>query len=171
MTTTNEPTASEQADGQLLVGRRAVLQGTATIAGVGAVGALLAACGDGDNGNASTATQDPEQELPQEQAPGATTSAGIVIAAAEVPVGGGTVTIVDDRKVVVTQPTSGEFFGFSAVCPHQGCAVNNVADGRINCPCHNSAFDASTGAVLQGPATAPLAVIAVREEGDDIVFA
>jgi Rieske Fe-S protein len=93
------------------------------------------------------------------------------VAAGEVPVGGGAVTIVGDRKVVVTQPSEGTYQGFSAVCPHQGCTVSGVQDGAITCPCHASRFDVTTGAVLQGPAAAPLASIPVALEGDDIVFA
>jgi nitrite reductase/ring-hydroxylating ferredoxin subunit len=93
------------------------------------------------------------------------------VAAADVPVGGGTITTVGDRKVVVTQPEAGTFVGFSAVCPHQGCSVGSVEADAIICPCHNSRFDPRTGAVLQGPAAAPLGAIPVAQQGDDIVFA
>ncbi|MFB7293483.1 Rieske (2Fe-2S) protein, partial [Actinacidiphila glaucinigra] len=60
----------------------------------------------------------------------------VLVKAADVPVGGGTV--IADKKVVVTQPTAGEFKAFSAVCTHEGCLVNTVSDGTINCPCHGS---------------------------------
>src|SRR5690349_15478085 len=39
----------------------------------------------------------------------------------DVPVGGGV--IVDERNVVVTQPTAGQFKAFTAICTHQGCTV------------------------------------------------
>lgn len=61
----------------------------------------------------------------------------------EVPVGGGT--IYDAKKVVVTQPTAGEFKAFDTTCTHQGCPVTSVSDGHIVCPCHGSRFDISTG--------------------------
>ncbi len=77
-----------------------------------------------------------------------------VVKAADVPVGGGTVD--DALRVVVTQPTAGDYKAFSAVCTHQGCLVGGVQGGAIVCPCHGSQFDIATGAVLQGPATAPL---------------
>jgi Rieske Fe-S protein len=72
-----------------------------------------------------------------------------------VPVGGGTV--FPDQSVVVTQPTPGEFRAFSAICTHQGCTVNAVSGGTINCPCHGSKFNITDGSVAAGPAKAPLA--------------
>ena len=82
-------------------------------------------------------------------------SDGSVLAAvADVPVGGGVV--LTDRDVVVTQPVSGTFKAFSATCTHQGCAVSEVANGTINCPCHGRRFAVADGSVTAGPATTPL---------------
>ena len=75
--------------------------------------------------------------------------------AADIPVGGGMV--YTDAKVVVTQPTKGNYKAFSAVCTHVGCLCNQVADGTINCPCHGAKFKITDGSVVTGPATAPLA--------------
>ncbi len=75
--------------------------------------------------------------------------------AAEVPVGGGKVFTA--AKVVVTQPTKGEYKAFSAVCTHVGCLCNQVADGTINCPCHGAKFKISDGSVVTGPAPTALA--------------
>ena len=73
---------------------------------------------------------------------------------ADVPIGGGVV--LADRDVVVTQPVSGTFEAFSATCTHQSCAVREVANGTINCPCHGSRFAVADGSVTAGPATTPL---------------
>jgi Rieske Fe-S protein len=74
--------------------------------------------------------------------------------AREVPVGGGK--IFAAARVVVTQPAAGQYRGFSAVCTHVGCIVNQVAHGTIDCPCHGSEFKITNGAVVTGPAPSPL---------------
>jgi Rieske Fe-S protein len=91
--------------------------------------------------------------------PPAATGGRMLVAVDLVPVGGGLV--IGKEKVVVTQPAPDDVRAFSAVCTHQGCTVDTVADGTIDCPCHGSRFDASTGAVRHGPATRPLAPVAV----------
>jgi len=75
-------------------------------------------------------------------------------AASDIPVGGGA--IYAAAKVVVTQPASGQYHAFSAVCTHVGCVVNKVANGTIDCPCHGSQFRITDGAVAAGPAPSPL---------------
>jgi Rieske Fe-S protein len=77
-----------------------------------------------------------------------------LVAVDAVPAGGGV--IVRNARVVVTKDASGGIHGFSAVCTHQGCIVSSVRRGRIECPCHGSQFDATTGKVLAGPAPAAL---------------
>jgi Rieske Fe-S protein len=83
---------------------------------------------------------------------------------ADVPVGSGV--ILND--IVLTQPTSGVFKGFSTVCPHAGCNVSKIEDGNIVCPCHGSRFSLE-GAVVKGPAKGPLETKAVSVQGDSIV--
>jgi Rieske Fe-S protein len=134
--------------------RRTVL----TSVGIGGVGAVvLSGCGaaeDAVDGAASSASD------------AATKAVKDAVSAATIPVGGGKV--LTDQKVVVTQPTSGEFKAFSAVCTHQACVVSGVADGTINCACHGSKFDIATGAVKQGPATSPLPEKSVTVDGDGL---
>jgi Rieske Fe-S protein len=74
--------------------------------------------------------------------------------ASDIPVGGGA--IYTAAKVVVTQPASGQYKAFSAVCTHVGCIVNKVTNGTIDCPCHGSEFKITNGAVVTGPAPSPL---------------
>ncbi len=74
--------------------------------------------------------------------------------AADVPVGGGKV--YRDQKIVVTQPTAGQYKAFSARCTHAGCIVDQVQKAQIQCPCHGSRFAIADGSVQDGPAPSPL---------------
>jgi Rieske Fe-S protein len=89
-------------------------------------------------------------------------------AATDIPVGGGA--IYTAAKVVVTQPASGQYKAFSAVCTHVGCIVNKVANGTIDCPCHGSEFTITNGAVVTGPAMAPLAARQVKIVGGQVIL-
>ncbi len=134
--------------------------------------AVLAACGSGDDSaspdtteSEATATDEPDAAAGDEGAGGSEA----LVSAAEVPVGSGV--IVGAARVVVTQPTEGEFKGFSSTCTHQGCQVSSVDGDTITCACHNSTFSVSDGSVLGGPATAPLPEVAVAVDGDQVVSA
>jgi Rieske Fe-S protein len=122
--------------------------------GLGALGvaAALAGCAGSDDGD------DEEVE-----------SGAELTTTDQVPVGGGIV--LTDAKVVVTQPTGGDFLAFTAVCTHQQLLVTSVEDGGIHCSNHGSAYDAATGDVTQGPAPAALASVAITVDGDKILKA
>ena len=89
--------------------------------------------------------------------------------ASEITVGGGKV--FSAAKVVVTQPSSGEYKGFSAVCTHMQCIVDQVADGTIDCPCHGSKFSIKDGSVVSGPAPSPLPAASVTVSGGQVMLA
>ncbi len=73
-------------------------------------------------------------------------------------------------EVVVTQPAAGDFKGFSSKCTHKGCAVNKIADGTIDCPCHGSKFNLD-GTVATRPGDAnPWRLRAISVNGDSIVL-
>src|SRR5918994_4238548 len=84
---------------------------------------------------------------------GGSGTGGLSAAKADIPVGGGK--IFPDAQAVVTQPKSGEFKAFTAVCTHQMCIVAEVAE-TINCNCHGSKFSITDGSVVTGPAPSPL---------------
>ncbi|MFC9060368.1 Rieske (2Fe-2S) protein [Streptomyces sp. NPDC057074] len=142
------------------------------VAAAGAAGltAVLAACGGSDE-DASSDTGSASSGSPSAEAGGGEEAgAGAALAAtADIPEGGGTV--FADQKVVVTQPSKGEFKAFSATCTHQGCAVKSVSDGVINCPCHNSNFSITDGSVQSGPAPKPLPAVQITVSGDSIQLA
>jgi len=88
---------------------------------------------------------------------------------ADIPVGGGTV--LTARKIVITQPQAGTFHAFTAICTHQGCIVNAVSGGTINCPCHGSEYSIVNGSVVRGPAPLPLAAVSILVQGTSILQA
>ena len=95
--------------------------------------------------------------------------AAVLAKTSDVPVGGGT--ILADKKIVITQPQSGTFHAFTAVCTHAGCTVGSVSSGTINCPSHGSRFNISNGSVVNGPAASPLAPINIKVQGTSILQA
>jgi Rieske Fe-S protein len=141
---------------QLLTSRRALLAG----AGV-TCAAMLAGCTthDASNGGSAPATSGTATTA-------GGSAAGALAATSQVPDGGGK--IIDGVNIVITQPLSGSFRAFTAICTHQGCIVNNVSNGTINCPCHGSKFSIKDGSVVHGPAPSPLAAIAIKVEGTSI---
>ncbi len=61
------------------------------------------------------------------------------------------------------------FVAYLQRCTHLSCPVHyNTKRHRLDCPCHNGAFDVATGQVLEGPPPRPLPRIALRIEGNQI---
>ena len=153
------------------------------VAAAGAVGlgAALAACGGSNNSASSTPSQDSSSQASgsssaagssagSSSAPAGGSGGGAVLAkTSEIPQGGGKV--FPDKQVVVTQPTAGTYKAFTAVCTHQGCTVNQVQNGTIDCPCHGSKFHIADGSVADGPATQPLAPTKITVEGGSVKLA
>jgi Rieske Fe-S protein len=74
----------------------------------------------------------------------------------------------DGRTAIVSRPTSDTAVAFSARCTHMGCTVA-PAGSELHCPCHGSKYNALTGAVIQGPASQPLAMLAIRVANGEVV--
>ncbi|MDP9823136.1 Rieske (2Fe-2S) protein [Nocardioides massiliensis] len=146
---------SQPARPALCLSRRRALGGAA-LAGVGLP--VLAACG-GDDGSDGAGEREPGADAPPPGEP--------IVGTAEVPVGGAW--IDSEQRLVVTQPTAGEFKAFDGTCSHARCAVSAQAQGQVICTCHGSRFAIEDGSVLDGPAPEGLTEIAVRVEGDQVV--
>lgn len=123
--------AGEQRMPDCRLSRRSLMRNAAIAGGVVAAGVGLAACGS-------------------DQPSGPVT----IAKTADIPVGGGVV--YADKGVVITQPTSGTFKGFSSTCTHLGCTVDRVVNRLIECPCHGSMYSIVDGSVKAGPAPKPL---------------
>ena len=149
------------------------------LAGVGLVGlaGAVSACGSGGSSSSSAGTNagDPPA-TGAASAPSSASGAGgdstagaqgsALATTSEIPVGSGK--IFTSEKIVVTQPNSGDFKAFSAVCTHMGCIVSTISNGTIDCPCHGSQYSISTGAVVGGPAPSPLPAQAIKVTGSNI---
>src|SRR5437764_8237218 len=165
----SDAASSDPASSVLASRRRTVL----ACAGA-ACAAVLAGCSKYNSNNGGVAGSQPAPATSSSAAPAASGSGAAVAPAAlastsDVPVGGGK--ILADKKIVLTQPKSGEFHGFSAVCTHAGCTVGSVSGGTINCPCHGSQFNITSGAVVNGPAASPLPPVNIKVQGTSIVQA
>lgn len=145
----------------LRIPRQKVLIG----AGVGLLASVLAACttyGKKPEASGDTATT---IQPPPTTGGTAPEQNNVIAKTSDVPVGSGVIV----GEVVVTQAAAGDFKGLSSTCTHAGCTVNEVAGGKIICPCHGSKFNLD-GSVAQGPATKPLASQPVAVQGDSIVL-
>ena len=145
--------------------------------GTAALAAACVGCGNQSGNGSSSSSGSPTSGSSASGSPTAGSSAsgsssagaGKTLAqTSEIPEGGGM--IFKDQKIVVTQPTTGEFKAFSAICTHMGCTVSRVADGTIDCPCHGSKFHIADGAVAHGPAARPLPAKSITVSGNSITL-
>ena len=140
------------------VSRRSVLRGCGLAVVGGIAGFIVARQSDAADAKTATAAANG-------YGPSTAASNKALTTVSAVPAGGG---VIRDG-VVVTKDAGGTIHAFSATCTHQGCTLSSVSGGTINCPCHGSRFNASTGAVVQGPASRPLPAVPVTVMGDQIV--
>ena len=134
-----------------------VTRRTALTAGGLTVAAVAAACGSDTTPTSTT----PAGTSGAGSAPAAGGSSGAASGGTEL---AKVADIPDGGSLVVGQVllarTGDAVVGHSVVCTHQGCPVQ-AAGANADCNCHGSQFNATTGAVLKGPATKPLAEVAV----------
>jgi Rieske Fe-S protein len=144
-----------------------------TVLGVTVAGAsgLLVACGGSSSPSSASSdtSSDPPSDSPSDSPSKTPSGPAGLVAKSQVPVGEGV--ILTGPKIVVTQPTAGNFKAFTAVCTHMACTVGTIANGTITCPCHGSTYSIKDGSVTGGPAPKPLAEIAIKVKGDEIVKA
>jgi nitrite reductase/ring-hydroxylating ferredoxin subunit len=71
---------------------------------------------------------------------------------------------------ILVRRNNGAFSAFSQKCTHLSCAVYYAPEkDRLECPCHEGYFSASTGRVLQGPPPRPLPQILLEQSGDELL--
>jgi Rieske Fe-S protein len=70
---------------------------------------------------------------------------------------------------ILVRAASGEYRAYGQKCTHLSCPVYfERATNRLECPCHQGAYDVQTGGVLFGPPPRPLdqIVLEVRANGE-----
>jgi len=67
-------------------------------------------------------------------------------------------------SAILIRTADGTYHAYGQKCTHLSCPVYYSRDHqRLECPCHEGAFDANTGNVLYGPPPRPLDAIAIEE--------
>jgi cytochrome b6-f complex iron-sulfur subunit len=96
------------------------------------------------------------------------TGPAVLATVASIPVGNAVSATLDGKPILISQQVAGQIVAFTAICTHQGCTVA-PAGKEFKCPCHGSVYNAATGAVITGPAPAPLAAIPVKVQAGNVV--
>lgn len=152
-------------DAQPPVSRRTVLAGAGVVVGGIAGSSLLVACGGGSSGSSGSA--------PTSAGSGGSggSGGGSGLAALSSIPDGGTVSVENPNGGTLLLTRKGNAVtALNAKCTHQGCTVAPQG-GILQCPCHGSQFQPGTGAVLQGPAAAPLAKVNVTVANGQVTLA
>lgn len=73
------------------------------------------------------------------------------------------------RQVAIAN-IDGDLHAWDDVCTHQQCSLaEGDLDGTaVECPCHGSRFDVTSGEVLDGPAMEPVDVFEAREQDGEL---
>ena len=72
-------------------------------------------------------------------------------------------------SAILIRTSEGAYHAYGQKCTHLSCPVYYSRDHqRLECPCHEGAFDAATGNVLYGPPPRPLDAIEVELRGEQV---
>jgi cytochrome b6-f complex iron-sulfur subunit len=147
-----------------LVGRRTLLTASAGVAGV----VVLAGCGNAASSGTAGSGTGAGNGAGSGGGNSSTPTPDGLAAVSSIPVGGAVSATSGGAAIVIARPTTRKVVAFSAVCTHMGCTVVPQGDTYV-CPCHGSTYDAATGAVISGPAPAPLAAFPVKVVQGEVV--
>jgi 3-phenylpropionate/trans-cinnamate dioxygenase ferredoxin subunit len=73
------------------------------------------------------------------------------------------------RRFLVAN-VGGKFYAIDSVCTHRQCPLEEgTLDGQeVECSCHGSRFDVTSGEVKNPPARVPAKVIPLKVEGSEL---
>ena len=124
---------------------------------LGAIAATLQACGGGSNPNEPSGGGGNVPAIPSLNATVTNGAATLSIDGTTLASAGGAALVTSGLgTMLVVRNDATTISAFTATCTHQQCTVNGFTEGVFQCPCHGSRFNASSGSVVRGPATAPL---------------
>ncbi|MET3805403.1 nitrite reductase/ring-hydroxylating ferredoxin subunit [Nakamurella sp. UYEF19] len=138
----------------------------AVIAGSGAALLACAACGSSSSAAPAASTTATTSSAATSSATGAAGGATALASVSDVPADTGLIVTAPSGQVILAK-ANGKVVAHTAVCTHQGAII----DGSGVCPLHGSKFNVSTGAVIEGPASSPLAAVSVTETGGKVFLA
>lgn len=74
------------------------------------------------------------------------------------------VSVSHGASLAAVARVGGEWHAIDGWCTHEDCPLGDgwVEELAIRCACHGALFELSTGTVLEGPATDPVAVYPTR---------
>jgi len=77
--------------------------------------------------------------------------------------------VVDRRVVYLVRVGPRDVRALDSTCTHLGCRTRyNLDARRIECPCHGGIYD-TDGNVVSGPPPGPLAAMATRVDGNQVL--
>jgi 3-phenylpropionate/trans-cinnamate dioxygenase ferredoxin component len=74
-------------------------------------------------------------------------------------------------QMVAVARVEGGLLAFSDICSHSRCNLSDggeIAGNVIECECHGSRFDMTTGSVVEGPASEPIPIFEVRDRDGEL---
>jgi Rieske Fe-S protein len=146
------------------VSRRIVLAGAAGAVAAGLVGALADSALRSGSSGSSTQSAEPADVVPD-------TGQWVPVAETSTIAGGQVRRFATATTVGFVTEQNGAVSAVSGVCTHQGCLLQlNAAAGRLDCPCHRTAFGLDGKLIFSQLATppAPLPKIQVRNQDGQV---
>ncbi len=76
----------------------------------------------------------------------------------------------EGKKILVVN-LAGKYYALGDVCMHRGCSLANgtISGENVECPCHGSTYNVTTGGIVKGPTVRPEPTFPVKAEGDQIM--
>ena len=93
----------------------------------------------------------------------------IIVSTKNIPAGKMTVMEKNGKEILIAN-VDGKYYAMSNVCTDRGCRLNagTLTGALLECPCHGSTFNVTTGSVVKGPTTRPEPIFPVAVIGDQI---